>query len=114
MVYILRAFEKSMALFFILSTMGTFTVYILYSESADKYYIGHTADLKSRLLQHNDAFVDTHATKFTLKNGPWKLVYSEDGFATRSEAMKREREIKGWKSRVMIQKLVSAGPGNRH
>jgi putative endonuclease len=94
--------------------MDNFTVYILYSESADKYYIGHTADLQTRLQQHNDLYVSSHTSKFTLKNGPWKLVHSEEGFATRPDAMKREREIKGWKSRVMIRKLINCQPTSQY
>ena len=94
--------------------MEQYTVYILYSESADKYYIGHTAHLEQRLRQHNDPFVDTHQSKYTLKNGPWKLVYSEVNFDSRSDAMKREREIKGWKSRVMIRKLINSRETDTH
>lgn len=73
--------------------METFTVYILYSESADKYYIGQTADLEQRLQQHNDPFVDTRRSKYTLKIGPGKLVYSVLNFGSRSAAMKREKEV---------------------
>jgi GIY-YIG catalytic domain len=49
MVYYLKeAFEQSKASLFY-NTMETFSVYILYSESADKYYVGYTADIESRL-----------------------------------------------------------------
>ena len=36
--------------------METFSVYILYSKSADKYYIGHTKDMTRRLAEHNDPY----------------------------------------------------------
>jgi putative endonuclease len=43
-----------------------------------------------------------------LKNrGPWKLLYLES-YRTRSEAVCRERQIKSWKDRAMIERLVSA------
>jgi putative endonuclease len=43
-----------------------------------------------------------------LKNrGPWELVYCEE-YATRADAMRRERQIKSWKDRDMIAQLVSA------
>ncbi|MDA8948720.1 GIY-YIG nuclease family protein [Flavobacteriaceae bacterium] len=29
-----------------------FTVYILYSKSLDRYYIGHTGDMRDRLHRH--------------------------------------------------------------
>jgi putative endonuclease len=76
-------------------------VYILYSESLDKYYIGHTSNLEERLKKHNNRHKG-----FTGKNGYWKVVYTEH-YGSKSEAMKREREIKSWKSRVKIQKLIS-------
>ena len=31
-----------------------YSVYILYSESADKYYIGHTENIDKRIHQHNN------------------------------------------------------------
>ena len=62
-------------------------LYILYSVSADKYYIGSTEHLDARLSQHN-----TGRNKSTKHGIPWKIVYTET-FATRSEALKRENEI---------------------
>jgi predicted GIY-YIG superfamily endonuclease len=45
---------------------------------------------------------DKFAGKFTRKNGPWFLVWSEP-HVTRADAMAREREIKNWKSARLIQ-----------
>ena len=78
--------------------------YILYSAILTKYYVGHTSDLKEREARHNRGGI-----KFTSKGRPWLLVYSEE-FETKAAAHKREREIKKWKSRKMIEKLIeSAG-----
>ncbi|MFC3976877.1 GIY-YIG nuclease family protein, partial [Belliella kenyensis] len=33
--------------------MDTYCVYILYSKSVDRYYIGYSIDMLSRLDQHN-------------------------------------------------------------
>jgi len=80
-------------------------VYILQSESTSQHYIGHTDDLERRISQHNDA--DYHGSKYTKRNkGPWTCVYTEE-FATRSEAMKREKEIKAKKSKKSIEYLLS-------
>jgi putative endonuclease len=82
-------------------------VYILYSQSADRYYVGHTANIASRLESHHrEDFADV---KYTRKNGPWRLVYIEKDFITRGDAMKREKEIKNWKSRIKIIQLISNG-----
>ena len=43
---------------------------------------------------------------FTGNKSDWKLVYSES-FKTREEAIEREFQIKKWKSRKMIEKLIS-------
>ncbi len=73
-----------------------FYTYIIYSKSKNKFYIGYTHDLEKRLERHNSGLSRSN------KSGtPWKLVYSEK-FATKSEAMKREFEIKHKKSRKYI------------
>ncbi len=77
-----------------------FYTYILYSESIDKFYIGHTSNLEERIARHNRG-----GEKFTSKGQPWKLSYSEK-FETKILANSRERQIKKWKSRVMIEKLI--------
>jgi putative endonuclease len=62
-----------------------YVVYILQSESTSRYYVGHTDDLKRRLLQHNDS--SYKGSKHTKRSrGPWVCVYTEE-FGTRSEAM---------------------------
>jgi putative endonuclease len=64
-------------------------VYIL--ECADKtLYTGYTNDLEKRILAHNT--LKTGA-KYTKGRRPVKLLYSEK-FKTKSEAMKREAELK--------------------
>ena len=79
----------------------TYTVYILYSLSKDKYYIGFTGDdIYERVRKHN-----SNHQGFTGHTGDWKLVYSEL-FETKDAAMNREKQIKNWKSRKMIEKLI--------
>jgi putative endonuclease len=76
-------------------------LYILYSPSIDKYYVGATNDLEDRLKRHN-----SDKDKFTSKGQPWQLVYVEE-YHTKAEAMRREREIKKKKSRNYIEALVA-------
>jgi len=75
--------------------------YILYSDSIKKYYIGSSENLEERLKKH----LSNHKV-FTVKINDWKIVYSEE-FTTKSEAIKREKEIKAWKSAVRIKKLIN-------
>jgi putative endonuclease len=78
-----------------------FTVYILYSNSIDKYYIGFTGDdLQERLRRHN-----SDHKGFTGRKADWVIVHTEI-FTTKAAALKREKEIKKWKSRKMIQQLI--------
>jgi putative endonuclease len=78
-----------------------FFVYILQSKKDFSFYIGQTNDLDARLSKHNDGF-----SKYSSSKIPWRLVYFEK-FATRTEAIKREKEIKSKKSRKYIGVLIS-------
>ena len=77
-------------------------LYILQSESSGRYYVGQTAELEGRVAYHNANY-----SKALKNRGPWKLVYSEV-YPTRAEAMRRERQIKGWKDRDLVAQLVRA------
>ena len=81
-----------------------FRVYILQSQTSGRFYVGHTERIDSRVHEHNSG-----QTKSTRNKGPWVLVHQE-GFDTRAEAVKRENEIKRWKSHRTIQELID---GNR-
>ena len=75
-------------------------VYILESNTKGRFYIGQTINIKERLHKHNSGYV-----KSTKPYIPWKLIYTES-FNKRSESMKREKQIKSWKSRAKIEKLI--------
>ncbi len=82
-----------------------FFVYIL-QNSAGSFYIGHSKNLPERLQSHNDTG-PAHG-KFTRKNGPWQLVWSEE-HAARAAAMGRERQIKAMKSAKWIRENLLNG-----
>jgi len=77
-----------------------YKVYILKSLNKSRYYIGHTENLENRLLRHDNGKVKS--TKFYR---PWKLVH-EEGYDTKSEAYKRELEIKSYKGGIKFKKLL--------
>jgi len=77
-------------------------LYILQNEATSRFYIGQTQDVAERLAYHNANY-----SKSLKNRGPWRLVHTEQ-YNTRSEAMVRERQLKSWKDRRMIQKLLSA------
>jgi len=77
-------------------------LYILYSENLDRFYIGATSDfLNERIRRH----LSDHKG-FTAAAKDWRLVYSEQ-FDDFKEAHKREKQIKSWKSKAMIIKLIA-------
>ena len=80
-------------------------VYILYSSSLDRYYIGSSADpgerLKKHLANHNG---------FTGKAKDWVLCCTEC-FQDKTEAIKREKQLKGWKNKERIQQLIKKHTG---
>ncbi|WP_420580584.1 GIY-YIG nuclease family protein [Reichenbachiella sp.] len=77
-----------------------FYVYIIYSQSLNKYYVGSTQNLDQRLQDHNNS-----RSKFTKAGKPWTLKYHND-YETRSEAVKAEMKIKKMKSRKYIESLI--------
>ncbi len=82
-----------------------YQVYILQNPEG-RFYIGQTQDLAARLASHNRT--DSIEGKFTRKNGPWMLVWSEP-HPTRADAMHREKEIKSWKSAERIRTQLLSG-----
>ena len=76
-----------------------FWTYII-QNPAGQFYVGHTDNLSARVKNHNRT--DKIAGKFTRKDGPWTLVWSEE-HPNRSSAMRRGREIKKWKSARLIR-----------
>ncbi len=77
-----------------------YLTYILKSLKSNKFYVGYSGDFKNRLALHNNNVV------FATKNkGPWQLIYSEQ-FTSEKDAIARERQIKSWKSRKAIEKLI--------
>jgi putative endonuclease len=76
--------------------------YIQFSSTANKFYIGHTIEpIEERLRKHN-----SNHKGFTGKFQDWKVVYKEI-YLSKELAYAREREIKSWKSRKRIEKLIA-------
>ena len=80
-----------------------FTVYVLYSKSYDKIYIGFTSNLEQRLLSHNEL----GKKGWTIKFRPWELIHTEE-FQLKSDAMNREKQLKTATGRNFIWSLIKA------
>ncbi len=80
------------------------TVYVLYSETHDKIYIGYTSDLAARFASHNKL----SSKGWTKRYRPRKVIYTEK-FELKKDAMKRERQLKSCQGRTFIRDLIVKG-----
>jgi putative endonuclease len=76
-----------------------FYTYILFSEKLNRYYIGQSHDVESRLSEHNSG-----KGIYTGKTQDWVLVFSQQ-FDTRAEAMHFETKIKNRGAKRFISGL---------
>jgi putative endonuclease len=78
-----------------------FYTYILFSNTANKFYIGSTSlPVEQRLKKH----LADHSG-FTGKFKDWKIVFTQ-GFNVKTDALALEKKIKSMKSRKFIEKLI--------
>ena len=82
--------------------MNEFYIYILYSLSLDKYYIGSTSvhptlRLRKHLANHRG---------FTNRAKDWEIVHTE-AFCSKDLALKRELQIKAWKNKTKVAQLIA-------
>ena len=81
----------------------TATLYILYSPTLQKFYVGFTTgNVAERLYKHLAAHKG-----FTAKAKDWAIVHTEQ-YPDKHSAMKREREIKKWKRVAKIKVLCGS------
>ncbi|MBI2195637.1 MAG: GIY-YIG nuclease family protein [Candidatus Levybacteria bacterium] len=76
-------------------------VYIAKAKTG-RYYTGITTNPNKRIIKHNSG----KGSRFAIEQGPFELVYSSKAFPDKSEARKREIQIKCW-SREKKLKLIS-------
>jgi len=90
---------------FLSNKLKMFSIYVLWSTKANRHYIGYTSDLNRRLEEHNNN-KSQNMRKYTHKHRPWVLIYHEDGYRTRSDAMKREKYLKSSRGRQTIKQII--------
>lgn len=76
-------------------------VYILFSKTTHKFYIGETPNLIARLEIHNNSELNTNSTKSGI---PWEVYHSVE-VPDRKIARKIELHIKKMKSKIFIKNL---------
>ncbi|MCC5935745.1 MAG: GIY-YIG nuclease family protein [Lunatimonas sp.] len=76
-----------------------YVVYILYSPSLGRFYVGPTEDLVDRLIRHNSG-----GNKSAKAGVPWTLVHSEH-LPDRVVAIVKEKQIKDLGARRCLKSI---------
>lgn len=76
-----------------------FFVYVLWSDSIQRYYVGSTVDVSNRLREHNAG-----ESASTQRGFPWEIVYVEE-LPTRGGALRKENQIKSRGIRRYLESL---------
>ncbi|PLS82092.1 endonuclease [Candidatus Saccharibacteria bacterium] len=79
-----------------------FDVYVIYNRQAGKIYIGQTANIDKRMQEHNQHTFKGFTARF---QGSWELIFKEST-ATRSEALKREKQLKSFRGREFVKTFI--------
>jgi len=82
-------------------------VYLLLCKDGS-IYTGITQDVERRVKEHKTS----QGGKYTKDSGAEELLYTEE-FATRSEAHKREKQIKGWRREKKINLIKYGHPNGK-
>ena len=78
-----------------------FTVYVLYSKTHDKIYVGLTSNLITRFHSHNKL-----STKgWTIKFRPWMVIYTEV-YGDKGDGSIREKSLKSARCRKFIREDI--------
>ena len=83
-------------------------VYILTNKRHNVLYIGVTNNLVKRIYEHKEKFVEGFTKKYNVDS----LVYYEvyEGNESIVEAIKREKQIKGWLRRKKVALIEERNP----
>ena len=79
-----------------------FYIYIIYSNTAEKFYVGHSENPWDRLVQHNE----NQGDKYTGKYQNWDLKAVFQVSENRGDAILIEKFIKRQKSKKLLLKLI--------
>src|SRR5258705_9643575 len=79
-------------------------IYIIYSKTSDKFYIGYSDNPQRRVVEHNTKPFNT----YTSKHRPWIIKAIFQCSLIEAEAIRIEKFIKKQKSRELIEKLADS------
>ena len=80
-------------------------IYILTNKNRTTFYIGVTADLKNRIVQHINGIGSAFTRKYKLRY----LIYFEE-FSDINTAIAREKQLKNWHRRWKLNLIKKVNP----
>ncbi len=85
--------------------MYSYFVYVLASKTR-VLYVGVTGSLERRTIEHKTKALEGFSSRYNVQ----RLVYIEE-YSDIQEAIKRERQIKGWRREKKVALIESINPG---
>ena len=76
-------------------------VYILFSKKLNRFYIGYTSDLETRMEFHRNS----ETSKFTHNASDWEIFFEID-CENKNQGLAIEKHIKSMKSKIYIENLT--------
>ena len=83
-----------------LSEMVSYTVYILYFWSIEKFYVGYSNNIPRRIFQHNYEGIG-----FTAYGAPWNMVWVKI-FQKKQDALILERKLEKLSKRRKVKFMI--------
>ena len=80
-------------------------IYFLTNKNNSVIYIGVTNDIKRRILEHKSGINDSFTKRYNVD----KLIYLEE-YSDPDQAIKREKQLKGWKRDKKIALINQFNP----
>ena len=80
-------------------------IYILANKYRTTFYIGVTANLSKRIIEHKEGV----ASKFTKKYNVIDLIYFEE-FSDINQAIAREKQLKNWHKEWKLNLIKELNP----
>ena len=79
----------------------SFYVYIIYSNTLKRYYIGQTVNVQERIKQHNNGYYDEASTKIA---NDWELFWKLECMS-KKQAIQIESHIKRMRNKTYYNNL---------
>ena len=80
-------------------------VYIMSNVNCSVFYIGVTSNLEVRVWQHRNVTKDGFTKRYNLKRLVWFEIFSDI-----SNAIAREKKLKGWRREKKIALIAASNP----